>query len=105
ITLPIQTHALKLDLPVCTGCPLSNPVVNTITISPTDQIAWNGTQIAKENLSTLVRQTQQMQPTPELHLRPDGKTRYGTVDDVLAIIKREHVQKFGFVGNETYASL
>jgi biopolymer transport protein ExbD len=43
-----------------------------------------------------------MYPTPEVHLRPDPEARYGVVDDVLAMIKREHVQKFGFVGNERY---
>jgi biopolymer transport protein ExbD len=46
-----------------------------------------------------------MRPTPELHLQPDAGARYGTVDEVLAIIKRAHVEKFGFVGNEAYASL
>jgi biopolymer transport protein ExbD len=43
-----------------------------------------------------------MSPTPELHLRPDAQARYERVMDVLAIVKREHVQKFGFVGNERY---
>jgi biopolymer transport protein ExbD len=105
ITIPIQTHAVKLDLPTCAKCPLPEATVNTISVSPADKIAWNGIPVSKRTLSLLIRQTQQMQPTPELHLRPEPKARYGTVDEVLAIIKREHVQKFGFVGNEAYADL
>jgi biopolymer transport protein ExbD len=105
ITIPIQTHAVKLDLPACAGCPVPRTTVNTVTIDPADRIAWNDTPISKRELSAILLQTQQMKPSPELHLRPDAKARYGTVDEVLAMVKRAHVQKFGFVGNEAYASL
>jgi biopolymer transport protein ExbD len=105
ITIPIQTHAVKLDLPTCAGCPVPRTTVNTVTIDPADRIAWNDIPISKQDLTALLFQMQQMRPTPELHLRPDARARYGTVDEVLAIIKRAHVQKFGFVGNEAYASL
>jgi biopolymer transport protein ExbD len=46
-----------------------------------------------------------MRPVPELHLRPAADARYEVVDRVLATIKSEHVEKFGFVGNEAYATL
>jgi len=103
ITIPIQTHAVKLNLPQqCVGCPIVDARANTITISSTDQIAWNGTPVSMDNLRYLLRRVQQMKPAPELHLRPDATARYATVDEVLATIKREHVSKFGFVGNEAY---
>jgi biopolymer transport protein ExbD len=105
ITIPIQTHAVKLDLPTCANCPKPDATVNTVTISPEGQIAWNDAPISKQELGYMLKQTQHMRPTPELHLRPDAGARYGTVDEVLAIIKRAHVEKFGFVGNEAYASL
>ena len=102
ITIPIQTHAVKLDLPApCRECPIPHGDVNVVTVNPADQLAWNNVPISTADLALMLRQTQQMQPEPELHLRPDGAARYGAVDEVLAIIKREHVQKFGFVGNET----
>jgi biopolymer transport protein ExbD len=105
ITIPIQTHAVKLDLPTCANCPKPDATVNTVTISPGGQIAWNDAPISKQELGYMLKQMQQMRPTPELHLRPDAGARYGTVDEVLAIIKRAHVEKFGFVGNEAYANL
>jgi biopolymer transport protein ExbD len=46
-----------------------------------------------------------MNPIPELHLQPDATARYETVDKVLAITKRAHVQKMGFVGNEYYTNI
>jgi len=106
LTIPIQTHAVKVDLPVaCRGCPIPDARVNTITISPTDQIRWNEAPISKQDLRYLLSRTGQMRPAPELHLRPDAGARYGTVDEVLAAIKRADVRKFGFVGNEAYANL
>jgi biopolymer transport protein ExbD len=105
ISIPMQTHAVKLDLPACANCPVPKTTVNTLTIDPADRIAWNDTPITKQDLGALLLQTQQMRPVPELHLLPTAHARYGTVDEVLAIIKRAHVQKFGFVGNEAYANL
>ena len=106
ITIPIQTHAVKIELPAdCRSCPVIDSAVNVIGIGPGGQIAWNGSPISELQLTATLRRSQQMKPLPELHLRPDPTARYGRVDEVLAIIKREHVQRFGFVGNETYAKL
>ncbi|MFL6728967.1 MAG: ExbD/TolR family protein [Sphingomicrobium sp.] len=104
ITIPIQTHAVKLDLPkVCTTCPAPNPVKNEIVITRADAILWNGTAVTESELRYLLAATQRMKPTPELHLRPDPESRYETVDRVLGSIKRGQVRKVGFVGNEAYA--
>ena len=103
ITIPPQTHSVKLDLPSCADCPLPHSDVNVITISSSSQLSWNGSAVSPQRLRQLIGATQQMRPVPELHLRPDPQARYGTVDDVLAVIKREHVTRFGFVGNEAYA--
>ena len=104
ITIPIQTHAVKLDLPQpCPSCPNPHLVVNTVTVSGTGGIAWNGAPIDKQSLAAMLLRTQQMRPAPELHLRPDPNAPYGSVDEVLGIIKRARVEKFGFVGNEAYA--
>ena len=80
ITIPIQTHAVRIDLPVpCPHCLEVHHDVNTVMISPTDQIAWNGIPISQADLSALLRNSQQMQSLPELHLRPDAEARYEVV--------------------------
>jgi len=105
ITIPIQTHAVKLDVPQpCPTCPDVRHVSNEIAIQSSGQIRWNERPVSRDQLRFVLRQSQRITPAPELHLRPAPDARYETVDEVLAAIKREHVQKFGFVGNEAYAT-
>jgi biopolymer transport protein ExbD len=104
IAIPIQTHAVKLDLPSCSNCPRPNALANEIVITRSGLILWNGRPVGEDELRYDLRLTQQMRPAPELHLRPAADSRYETVDRVLANIKREGVEKFGFVGNERFRS-
>jgi len=108
ITIPIQTHAVKLDLPVNQPNPppiVVDPVKNVVTINKEDQILWNGGPVSMQQLRAYLDTTQQMNPIPELHLQPDSTARYEVVDQVLAVTKQAHVQKMGFVGNEYYMSV
>ena len=105
ITIPIQTHAVKLDLPVDqtnSPPPPIDPVKNKVVITAQGQILWNGGAVSPEQLRQYLELSQQIQPTPELHLQPEPEARYELVDEVLAITKRAHVEKMGFVGNEAY---
>ena len=106
ITIPIQTHAVKLDLPVDSQNqqrPPIDPVKNKIVIMPNDAVLWNGTPVDLVTLRQYLDITTTMTPTPELHLQPHPNARYETVDEVLAVAKRANVQAMGFVGNEAYA--
>lgn len=107
ITIPIQTHAVKLDLPVNTNQPPPpiKPVSNTVVVTSDNQILWNGQPVTQPQLRQYLDLTQQMNPIPELHLQPDSTARYDLVDQVLAVTKRAHVQKMGFVGNEYYMNI
>ena len=104
ITIPIQTHAVKLDLP---GRPDTylDPIRNKVVITSSDQILWNGVATTRDGLRYNLVLTQKMDPVPELHLQPEPDARYEIVDEVLAISKRAGVGNMGFVGNERYASL
>ena len=108
ITIPIQTHAVKLDLPVNqpnqTPPPI-DPVKNKIVVTGDGQILWNGTPVPAQQLRAYLDQTQQMNPIPELHLQPEANARYELVDEVHAITKRARVQKMGFDGNEYYTQI
>jgi biopolymer transport protein ExbD len=106
ITIPVQTHAVKLDLPVNqnTPPPPIQPLKNTVGVTAQGEVTWNGNPISKDQLRQYLEVTQQMNPIPELHLQPDATAKYELVDEVLAITKKAHVQKMGFVGNEYYAS-
>jgi biopolymer transport protein ExbD len=108
ITIPIQTHAVKLDLPVDdpnnkTPPPI-DPVKNKVVVGANGQILWNGTPINLVTLRQYLDLTQQMPQIPELHLQPEPQALYELVDQVLAVTKRAQVEKMGFIGNEAYAS-
>ena len=108
ITIPVQSHAVKLDLPVNQpnqNPPPIDPIKNKIVINAQDQILWNGSPVTQPQLRAYLDATQQMNPIPELHLQPDATARYEVVDEVLAVTKRAHVQKMGFVGNEYYMNV
>ena len=108
ITLPPQTHTVKLDLPVNAPNqtpPPIDPVKNSITTNAGGQVFWNGTPVADmTTLRQYIDLTKNMNPEPELHLQPDPATRYEVIDDILATVKKAQAEKFGFVGNEQYAN-
>ena len=103
ITIPVQTHAVKLDLPQNDPNnipPPIDPVKNKIVITQAGAILWNGAPVNQVQLRQFLDVTQQMDPVPELHLQPEPEARYELVDEVLAITKEANVSKMGFVGNE-----
>ena len=107
ITIPPQTHAVKLDLPVNqpnSEPPPVDPIKNKIVVTQDGGVLWNGANVNLEQLRVYLEASQQMNPVPELHLQPEPEARYEVVDEVLAVTKRANVTKMGFVGNDAYMS-
>ncbi|MEO5866447.1 MAG: biopolymer transporter ExbD [Sphingomonas sp.] len=107
ITIPPQTHAVKVDLPI-NDPSKQNQVVdaqkNKVVISPDGTVLWNNNPVDLVTLQAYLQQTKTINPEPELHFQPDAQARYEQVDKVLAVIKRSGISKLGFVGNEQYAN-
>ncbi len=108
ITIPIQTHAVKIDLPVADDSPpppdMVDPVKNRLGITAQNELIWNDSPATLNQVRTYLAQTKSMVPEPELQFQPDPVSNYLTVDRVLAVIKDSGVTKFGFVGNEQYGT-
>ena len=106
VTIPPQTHAVKLDLPQNTNSPPPpvEPTKNKLVITAGGAVLWNGTPVTLTQLRQYLDVSQQMNPVPELHLQPEPNARYELVDEVLAVTKRAKVTKMGFVGNEAYGT-
>lgn len=105
VTLPVATHAVKLDMP--------RPQANPPPPDPNDQpikldvdfdgtIIWNGSVVQMSQLENYFRTEAQKDPQPELHVRPDRRANYDTVAKVLAIAQRNGMKRIGFVGNEQF---
>jgi biopolymer transport protein ExbD len=103
ITIPVMTHAVKLDMPRATNAPSNaEPIVIRIEIDFDGTVLWNGTAVTVDSLDTYFRREAANDPQPELHIRPNKRASYDVVARVLASAQRNGLRKIGFVGNEQF---
>jgi biopolymer transport protein ExbD len=103
ITIPVMTHAVKLDMPRASNAPsLAEPVVINLEIDFDGTVLWNGTPVEYEALEGYFRREAAADPQPELHIRPSKRAKYDVVARVLASAQRNGMRKIGFVGNEQF---
>jgi biopolymer transport protein ExbD len=105
VTLPVMTHAVKLDMPPPTDAapPPTPPEVINLDIYFDGAIAWNGEAIkSMAELETRFKQAAAEKPQPELHLGPDAHVKYDVVAQVLATAQRNHMEKIGFVNTAQF---
>ena len=106
ITIPIQTHAVKLDLPQSktdNPVPPTPPVVVDLEIDFDGTPIWNGTPVtSRAQLDKYFEDTANQVPQPEVHLRPNRLAKYDAVARALADAQRLGVTKIGFIGNDQY---
>ncbi|HEV2653286.1 MAG TPA: biopolymer transporter ExbD [Rhizomicrobium sp.] len=101
ITLPIQTHAVKLDMPrPNTHQPPTPPVVVTLEVDFDGTTLWNGTPVDKKTLDGYLQSAAADDPQPEIHLQPNRLAKYDAVAKVLADAQRLGVTHIGFTGIE-----
>ncbi|MFI4932139.1 MAG: ExbD/TolR family protein [Burkholderiales bacterium] len=103
ITIPIQTHAVKMNMPIAPSAqPPKPPEIVRIDIDFDGTIGWNGTVVEKDDLLNRLAQVAQMPDQPEVHLRPNKLVTYKVVAMVMANAQRLGVTKIGLVGNEQF---
>ncbi|HUN72835.1 MAG TPA: biopolymer transporter ExbD [Steroidobacteraceae bacterium] len=103
ITLPMMTHAVKLNLPQSAAREAQPEVIN-LDIDFDGTVLWNGSAVASfEQLEGYFRAESRRVPQPEIHLRPDPHVKYGVVAQVLAAAQRNQLQKLGFVNSDQFA--
>lgn len=104
ITIPIQTHAVKLNMPV--GNPPPPTVPPTVIVVEVDfdgTTFWQGEQIPnRAALDARFISAAAMEPQPEFHLRPNKLVTYKHVAGVLASAQSNGVTKIGLVGAEQF---
>jgi biopolymer transport protein ExbD len=104
ITLPIQTHAVKLDMPRPNQPPPPiQPVVVTLEVDFDGTVLWNGTAVDRKTLDDYLESAASDDPQPEIHLQPNRLAKYDAVAKVLADAQRIGVNHIGFTGIEQYS--
>jgi biopolymer transport protein ExbD len=104
ITLPIQLHAINLNMPIGNPPPpLVLPQVVKIDIDASGTTYWNGEVVPdRANLEERIKVAAAQQPQPEVHLRPDKNSRYSVAAGVMASAQRLGLTKIGVVGSEQF---
>ncbi len=104
ITIPIQTHAIKLNMPVGDPPPPPTPPeIVQIDVDFDGTVLWNGTIIpTRDELEVRLSAAAAQPVQPEVHLRPNKLVQYKSVAMVMASAQRLGVTKMGIVGNEQF---
>jgi biopolymer transport protein ExbD len=104
ITIPIQTHAVKLNMPV--GNPPPPPVPPTVITVEVDfdgTVLWNGETVPdRPTLEARFVNEAAKADQPEFHLRPNKLVTYKHVAMVMAAAQRNGITKIGLIGAEQF---
>ena len=105
ITIPIQTHAVKMNMPIGPSAPPPKPPeIVRIDVDFDGTIGVNGVLTSKSELDAKLGEWGRL-PTadqPEVHLRPNKLVTYKHVAAIMASAQRQGVSKIGMVGNEQF---
>ena len=104
ITIPIQLHAVNIEMPGASAPPPTEPTVVQLDVTAAGQFLWNGEPLAdRAALEAKLRQAAAQADQPELHLRPNRAAKYEAVAAALATAQRLGLTKIGLVGAEQFA--
>jgi biopolymer transport protein ExbD len=106
VTIPVMTHAIKLDLPVNDPHPPTQhrPQVIDLEIDFDGTVVWNGTVVPRDALDGYFRHEAMSDEQPEIHVRADRRAKYGVVAQVLASAQRNRMHRIGFVNTVEFAN-
>jgi biopolymer transport protein ExbD len=111
ITIPIQTHAVKMNMPVPSNAapPPKPPTIVRIDVDFDGTIGWStgeGSEVIQAGdraaIESHLAGIAAMPDQPEVHLRPNKLVTYKHVALIMATAQRLGVTKIGIVGNEQF---
>jgi len=97
ITIPSQTHAVKIDNPLPTVSPPLPSAVIDLRIDFDGTLLWNNSAVDRATMQGYISQEAVHQPQPEVHITVDKFARYEIVAQTLADLQRRGLNKIGFV--------
>ena len=103
ITIPIQTHAVKMNMPIPSNAQPKEPRPPIrIDVDFDGTIGWNGVAVSMGELQGKLAEVAAESDQQEVHLRPNKLVTYKHVAAVMANAQRLGVTKIGLVGNEQF---
>jgi len=102
ITIPVMTHAVKIDLPrENIDPPPFPPTTVKIFVEFDGSIYWNGTPVDQQTFRDYVAVENARDQQPEIHVDAHRRVPYIYVANVLFTLQRGGLQKVGFVSGES----
>ncbi len=103
ITLPIQTHAVKLDMPSPNSTPPTIiPETVDLGVDFDGTVTWNGTAVDRATMDSYFENEATKTPQDEIHINPNRLAKYDMVARVLADAQRLGATHIGFTGIDQY---
>jgi biopolymer transport protein ExbD len=105
ITIPSQTHAVKIDNPLPpppNTPPPPPPEVINLGIDFDGTILWNSSPVDRKTLQSYISDEAGKQPQPEVHITVDKFAKYEIVAQTLADLQHRGLKKIGFVNNDFF---
>jgi biopolymer transport protein ExbD len=103
ITIPIQSHAVKLDMPRANQAPPPTPPVSVeLGVDFDGTITWDGNPTTIAELDGYLRNAATQNPQPEIHINANQLATYDRVAEVLAHAQRLGATHIGFAGIDQY---
>jgi biopolymer transport protein ExbD len=103
ITLPIQTHAVKLDMPAPNpNPPTVVPETVELVVDFDGTVLWNNVAVDRATMNAYMRDAALKVPQPEIHVSPNRLAKYDAVARVLADAQRLGATHIGFTGIDQY---
>ena len=103
ITLPIQTHAVKLDMPTPNQTPPTViPESVELAVDFDGTVTWNSTAVDRATMDSYFEDAARKDPQPEIHVNPNRLAKYDAVAKVLADAQRLGATHIGFTGIDQY---
>ena len=99
ITLPVMTHAVKIDLPRATDQPPpENPLEPVkIEVQFDGSVLWNGNIASPSDLRSYIKSAAAEEPQPDVQIMVDPRAKYDSAAAVLFAVQRGGLKKIGFV--------
>jgi biopolymer transport protein ExbD len=105
ITIPSQTHAVKIDNPLPPPpnfVPPPPPEVIDLQIDFDGTLLWNKTPVDRPTMQGYISTEAVKEPQPEVHITVDKFAKYEIVAQTLADLQHRGLKKIGFVNNDFF---
>ena len=102
ITIPIQFHAVNLEMPVGTPPTNADPDKVRIDIDQASVVYWQGLPVSAQDLAQKMEAISGMNPQPVVNIHPNRDCGYAVFANVLSTSKRKGLTKIAVTGSEQF---